>query len=171
MSNKETGVSPVIGVLLMLTLTLIIAAVVNMYAGGLVKTDPKPPSVTLQVSYSTNDPSGMVIRHMSGDPIPLSSSQFMIRPDETMGPKYQQYPCTLNQSYFTNQTGTLLTTLTAIKVGDVINITSVNISKVQNENKVPDLYKLSSSNNGKTFDLELYYKNSLISRNQVLIEP
>ena len=71
MSNKETGVSPVIGVLLMLTLTLIIAAVCEYVTPvDLVKTDPKPPSVTLQVSYSTNDPSGMVIRHMSGDPIP-----------------------------------------------------------------------------------------------------
>jgi flagellin-like protein len=36
--TTDSGVSPVIGVLLMLTLTLIIAAIVNSFAGGLVDT-------------------------------------------------------------------------------------------------------------------------------------
>ena len=44
----EDAVSPVIGVLLMLTLTLIITAIANSYDGGLIETEPKAPSVTLQ---------------------------------------------------------------------------------------------------------------------------
>ncbi|MDD1728304.1 MAG: type IV pilin N-terminal domain-containing protein [Methanospirillum sp.] len=44
----DEAVSPVIGVLLMLTLTLIIAAIVNSYAGGLMETESKAPSVTMQ---------------------------------------------------------------------------------------------------------------------------
>ena len=41
---NDEAVSPVIGVLLMLTLTLIIAAIVNSYAGGLVMLAEKLPS-------------------------------------------------------------------------------------------------------------------------------
>ena len=51
MSAQESAVSPVVGVLLMLTLTLIIAAIVNSYAGGLMETETKAPTVTLQVKY------------------------------------------------------------------------------------------------------------------------
>jgi len=164
MKNKESGVSPVIGVLLMLTLTLIIAAIVNMYAGSLVTTDPKPPTVTLQVSYNSAD--GMTVRHISGDPIPMISSQFMIRPGESMGPKYQQYPITLNQSDFSNYYNT------SIKVGDIVTITKDKLKGIQENNKVSGPYLISNiSNIGNTFNCELYYKNSLISRNEVLIQP
>ena len=51
MMATDSGVSPVIGVLLMLTLTLIIAAIVNSFAGGLMDTKEKLPSATLQASF------------------------------------------------------------------------------------------------------------------------
>jgi len=72
--TQDSAVSPVIGVLLMLTLTLIIAAIVNSYAGGLVETEPKAPAVTMQASYHSEFPTNtMEIRHISGDPISTSA--------------------------------------------------------------------------------------------------
>ncbi len=45
--HKEEGVSPVIGVMLMLVVTIIIAAVVSAFAGGLGSDTSKPPVATV----------------------------------------------------------------------------------------------------------------------------
>jgi archaeal type IV pilus assembly protein PilA len=52
--SKEDAVSPVIGVMLMLVVTIIIAAVVSTYAGGLGKTEQKPPTASIDC-HITND--------------------------------------------------------------------------------------------------------------------
>ena len=46
--TRENAVSPVIGVMLMLVVTIIIAAVVSAYAGGLGSTQKKAPSISLE---------------------------------------------------------------------------------------------------------------------------
>ena len=63
---KDSAVSPVVGVLLMLVVTIIIAAVISGFAGGLVETKEKTPQVALDVTFYGGD---LVIRHLSGDPI------------------------------------------------------------------------------------------------------
>lgn len=55
--KKESGVSPVIGVLLMLVVTLIIAAVVSGFAGGLVSNQKAAPSASLEI-HLNNDGTG-----------------------------------------------------------------------------------------------------------------
>jgi archaeal type IV pilus assembly protein PilA len=50
--ERESAVSPVIGVMLMLVVVIIIAAVVSGFAGGLVGTETKPPQATIQGKYS-----------------------------------------------------------------------------------------------------------------------
>ncbi|MGA9085379.1 MAG: type IV pilin [Methanoregula sp.] len=47
--QNENAVSPVVGVMLMLVVVIIIAAVVSGFAGGLVKTTPVAPQLTLDV--------------------------------------------------------------------------------------------------------------------------
>jgi len=173
---REKAVSPVIGVLLMLTLTLIIAAIVNSYAGGLMETESKAPSVTLQVSYSIAD--GMQIRHVSGDPLPTQSVKLMVRPSESMGKSASQYPSVVNKSLITNLTGTQSWTsgITSLKPGEIDYILnkspSYNLSQLQeNIPESQEQYWFNQSNNiGNTFFLEVYYKNTMISRNEVLIE-
>nr|WP_319539854.1 type IV pilin N-terminal domain-containing protein [uncultured Methanospirillum sp.] len=175
---REEAVSPVIGVLLMLTLTLIIAAIVNSYAGGLMETESKAPTVTLQVSYSQSGENGMEIRHVSGDPLPTESVKVMIRPSESMGKAASQYPSIVNKSLITNYTGTQSWTsgITSMRPGEICYIKgdslSGNLSHLQE--KIPDGLKQywfnQSSNAGNTFFLEVYYKNTMISRNEVLIE-
>ena len=52
-ANKITNndaVSPVVGVMLMLVVTIIIAAVVSAYAGGVTKTTDKPPTMAMDVT-------------------------------------------------------------------------------------------------------------------------
>lgn len=51
MMNKtgDDGVSPVVGVMLMLVVTIIIAAVVSGFAGGLVGTSQNAPTATVQI--------------------------------------------------------------------------------------------------------------------------
>lgn len=75
-TQNDHAVSPVVGVMLMLVVTIIIAAVVSSFAGGLTSGQKKIPQVSMQVTYSMTD--GMVIRHMGGDPLGTSDMVFTI---------------------------------------------------------------------------------------------
>lgn len=168
--NNDDAVSPVIGVLLMLTLTLIVAAIVNSYAGGLVETETKAPSITLHVSFSQED--GMKIQHVSGDPLPVSSIKVVIKPTDTMGKRASQYSSEVNKSCITNLTDTESweSGISSLRPGEVAYILFPQKEPlIQTDIEAP--YKISNPDNkGNTFYLEVYYRNSLISKNEVLIE-
>lgn len=72
-NRTETAVSPVVGVMLMLAITVMIAAIVSAAAGGLSGTEKKAPSAILEVNfYSAKDYGGyaipsMTIKHVSGN--------------------------------------------------------------------------------------------------------
>lgn len=69
--SDENAVSPVVGVMLMLVVTIIIAAVVSGFAGGLSGTTQKAPQVTLKTeAYNGNY---ILIEHLGGDPIATDS--------------------------------------------------------------------------------------------------
>lgn len=175
MRREDIAVSPVIGVLLMLTLTLIIAAIVNSYAGGLVVTETKAPSVTLHASYSQSN--GLTLRHVSGDPIPTSSVKIIVRPSETMGRNASQSSSVVDKQYIINSSGgTWESGIPSFRPGEVAYVNeSTNdgfsylqqdIAKSENLN-----YSINNPNNlGNTFIIEIYYKNTIISRSEVLIE-
>ena len=167
--KKNHAVSPVIGVLLMLTLTLIIAAIVNSYAGGLVNTEPKAPAVTLKISFHQD--TGMAIQHVSGDPLPTSAVRVMIKPSETMGRGAGQHASVVEKASITNYTNTHSWEdgITSLKPGEISYILPDKLSELQDG--IDDQYKIMNPiNRGNTFYLEIYYKNSMISRNEVLIE-
>ncbi|MBP2133137.1 FlaG/FlaF family flagellin (archaellin) [Methanomicrobium sp. W14] len=66
----EDAVSPVVGVMLMLVVTIIIAAVVSGFAGGIVSTSQAAPSVSLDVSVSAGSSGAskyVVIENLGGD--------------------------------------------------------------------------------------------------------
>lgn len=50
--NGEDGVSPVVGVMLMLVVTIIIAAVVSGFAGGLINGQSKSPTLSMDVNIA-----------------------------------------------------------------------------------------------------------------------
>ena len=174
--KKNSAVSPVIGVLLMLTLTLIIAAIVNSYAGGLVETEPKAPTVTLHTSYNSGySENTLEIRHISGDPIPTSSIKVLLRPSETFGNGAPRQISQIDKKYITNISDTSLSWengITVFRPGDIAGISYSNLTQIQSNVKTEYWITNVTKTNiiGKTFFLEMYYKNSMISRNEVLIE-
>ncbi|MFA6362874.1 type IV pilin N-terminal domain-containing protein [Methanoregula sp.] len=74
--KNEHAVSPVVGVMLMLVVTIIIAAVVSAFAGGLVAQKERAPQATLDCHITWDDGamSGnagplFTMKHVGGDPI------------------------------------------------------------------------------------------------------
>ena len=73
MDSLDNAVSPVVGVMLMLAVTVMIAAIVSAAAGGLSTTEKKAPAAILDVSiYAAKDYGGysipsMTIRHINGN--------------------------------------------------------------------------------------------------------
>ena len=71
--RSEEGVSPVVGVMLMLVVTIIVAAVVSGFASGIGATSQAAPATSLGVSVSaaSNDISKyVVIENLGGESIP-----------------------------------------------------------------------------------------------------
>ena len=99
---EDSAVSPVIGVMLMLVVTIIIAAVVSAFAGGLASDTSKAPQATLSVtsviedikgeldaSYETVYPdgftakNGLLFEHKGGDGFALSSIAIQLQSQDT----------------------------------------------------------------------------------------
>jgi archaeal type IV pilus assembly protein PilA len=82
----EQAVSPVVGVMLMLVVTIIIAAVVSAFAGGLSGSQTKTPQASFQIKtgWLGTDNGGtnpsyytFSIQHMGGDPVITSETQLI----------------------------------------------------------------------------------------------
>jgi FlaG/FlaF family flagellin (archaellin) len=75
--RKQDAVSPVVGVMLMLVVTIIIAAVVSAFAGGLGGSQQKAPQASIEVQIKTNADNTMggtstvmTFKDLSSEPIP-----------------------------------------------------------------------------------------------------
>jgi len=83
MDSKYSGVSPVVGVMLMLAVTIMIAAIVSATAGNFSNTEKKAPSAILDVSiyahkqYDDFSTPAMVIRHISGNVLQTKDLQIV----------------------------------------------------------------------------------------------
>jgi len=69
--KNEGAVSPVVGVMLMLVVTIIIAAVVSAFAGGVAQSTPKAPQISL--GAEAHNSSYIILDHKGGDTISGSS--------------------------------------------------------------------------------------------------
>ena len=63
---QDAAVSPVVGVMLMLVVTIIIAALVSAFAGGMGTTQDVTPTVTIKADLSVAD--GLTITSLGGTP-------------------------------------------------------------------------------------------------------
>lgn len=96
--EKESAVSPVVGVMLMLVVTIIIAAVVSGFAGGLASGTSKAPQATLSCSAAIDDiqdtdktdweptypvnftaKNGLLFEHKGGDAFALSDISIQLQ--------------------------------------------------------------------------------------------
>jgi len=69
-TDEEQAVSPVIGVILMVAITVILAAVIASFVLGLGSNQEVAPTATFDFNYDTDDSSGeMTVTHTGGDNI------------------------------------------------------------------------------------------------------
>ncbi len=70
--KDRRGVSPVIGVILMVAITVVLGAVVAAFAYGYVGETHKSPNVVLSARDTPTDNSSLLIRHSGGETIPAA---------------------------------------------------------------------------------------------------
>ena len=80
--RHEEAVSPVVGVMLMLVVTIIIAAVVSAFA-GITGASDKAPNVVIDAGYSQTG--GMWIENQGPDDISTFSTTVMVRLSDSFG--------------------------------------------------------------------------------------
>ena len=82
--ETDRAVSPVVGVMLMLSITVMIAAIVSAAAGGLSGTEKKAPSAILDIAiYAAKDYGGysvpsMTIKHINGNVLQTKDLQIIL---------------------------------------------------------------------------------------------
>ncbi|WP_052418810.1 type IV pilin N-terminal domain-containing protein [Methanolacinia paynteri] len=127
---EKDAVSPVVGVMLMLVVTIIIAAVVSGFAGGLANTQSKAPQAKISATFSVSQ--GMTITHDGGDAIPLNDLVFITQNGEGFGPNTESLTTEeINRSIITDKEGDLVLLNTSgskssFNPGDTLYISAYN---------------------------------------------
>lgn len=93
--KNESAVSPVIGVMLMLVVTVILAAAVSGFSGGLVGDTSKASQMAIKADFSQSK--GMTITHMGGDTISTLDTAIVVNPTSDFG-SYDQMKWEVNTS-------------------------------------------------------------------------
>jgi hypothetical protein len=86
--RSKEAVSPVIGIMLMLVVTIIIAAVVSAFGSGMVDSQSKALQAKIGATFSVSQ--GMTITHDGGDAIPLDDLVFITNNGDGFGPNAQK---------------------------------------------------------------------------------
>lgn len=102
--KNENAVSPVIGVMLMLVVTVILAAAVSGFSGGLVGDSSKASQLAMKADYSQSQ--GMTITHMGGDIINTLDTNIFVSPSKDFG-NYENMKWKVNTTFLMiNKDGT-----------------------------------------------------------------
>jgi archaeal type IV pilus assembly protein PilA len=83
MKQNHDAVSPVVAVMLMLVVTIIIAAIVSAFAGNTLSGSQKTPTATIQATFSQSN--GMQIIQTGGDSVPAANTYFTMIAGPTFG--------------------------------------------------------------------------------------
>lgn len=83
LNRNESAVSPVIGIMLMLVVTIIIAAVVSGFAGGMIGTKETAPKAAISGTYSQYN--GLTMTHTGGDSVETRDVRVIVRPSDEFG--------------------------------------------------------------------------------------
>ena len=86
-SKKEDAVSPIVGVMLMLVATIIVAAIVAAFAGGMAAEVDSSPNIIITGTYSQTD--GLILKHVSGDSV--SGVDIYVRPADGFSTSYHKF--------------------------------------------------------------------------------
>lgn len=85
MVERDAAVSPVVGVMLMLVVTVIIAAVVSSFASGLADDEAKAPDARIRFvgPVLTTGFQGLEFEHLGGEPVDMRDLQIQLRCENT----------------------------------------------------------------------------------------
>ena len=160
MPENEHAISPVVGVMLMLVVTIIIAALVSAFSGGAVGGTQKAPQAIILATYSQTN--GMTISNGGGDAIPVASTKVIVKPSRSFGEDANRYSWVVNKSYiYTNSSLTWAdSNIRAFLPGDTVSIPAGDLQYVQQRpdtsNDATDaLFGFANQNNvGLSFELQ-----------------
>jgi len=93
----ENAVSPVIGVILIVAITVILSAIVGSFALGLGESQDTAPQSSWKTDYTDGSPDELILTHESGDPMDPDRLYVIISGSPTAGAdgKYQLSGATL----------------------------------------------------------------------------
>jgi len=102
-TNYEEAVSPVIGVMLMIVVTIIIAAVVSGFAANLSGNTEQPPHASIKMAITSNggpdhDQYIVTFKHLGGDSIPTKDVRIVSRYTSPGGKPYAKTLIAAQQS-------------------------------------------------------------------------
>jgi FlaG/FlaF family flagellin (archaellin) len=101
---NNDAVSPVVGIMLMLVVTIIIATIVSGFAGSLTESQSKTPQAKITATFSVSD--GMTISHAGGEAIPLNDLVFTTQNGPGFGPNVEEISTQkLNPDLITDKDG------------------------------------------------------------------
>ena len=101
--KQDHAVSPVVGVMLMLVVTIIIAALVSAFAGGMAKTSDKAPQATIQATFS--QASGLTLYHNGGDTLTTKDLVITLAASNEFGEGMDRTAIILNKTMITDLNG------------------------------------------------------------------
>jgi FlaG/FlaF family flagellin (archaellin) len=165
--KEDAAVSPVIGAILMIVLTIIIAAIASSFAGGMVETKSKLPIVTLEAEYFIDG--DLSLTHIAGDPIPLSQISLQLTPSQTFDADGARHSRVIDKRKFQDANGKNWGEITVMQVGDRHRIVNADLSVLDLGVTDPKYQVTVPESRGNTFYLEIYYDRSLIAKPEVLI--
>jgi len=195
--SRNAAVSPVVGVMLMLVVTIVIAALVSAFSGGLMQTDQKAPQVSIQATYSQMH--GLTMTHLGGDSLETQDLQVLIRPSDELGRGQSEYGQILvNESTISDVKGNYWLNandgtfgVMSWSAGETMYVRGSDINNSGISNDYPPCYReytvtnlpggghscyVTSLNNqiniGKTISVEIVKKNGkMIASASMPIEP
>ena len=182
--KKNDAVSPVVGVMLMLVVTIIIAAVVASFAGGLTENVEPIPTAIISAEFSQNGL--LAVHHIGGDSLATPGLTVVVRPTEDFG-SYTMYAWTLpNNRIFNNSANATAlkdsgssssdvwvktsgyTGVSMVSSGDTFYIATSNVQV--DPTFIPSATNFSApSSIGKHVTVELYKNDKLIASTQTVI--
>jgi len=86
--TDDAAVSPVIGVILMVAVTVILSAVIGAFALGLGTTQDTAPQSTWETDYTEGSPDEVTFTHQSGDPMEAARLSLVVSGSDSSDGKY-----------------------------------------------------------------------------------
>ena len=161
-TEKDDAVSPVVGVMLMLVVTIIIAATVAVFATGIGSDMDTIPVAQVSATYSTNGT--LAITHVGGDVIDFSEIEVIVSPSAGFSTGYRTLAWTVQPA-----SNNLF--LDAGKTVDFFKTTK-GTKHMQGNEAVNSKYGFDmTSNANKYFTLKLVKDGKTITETEVLIRP